>query len=133
MYKAFDTLSWDFLEKVLMAKGFPLNWIQCIRGGVLTGVSRVLINLVTGKKIILRRGLRQGDSLLPYLFILAMDFLSVWTEKLASIGLLHTPFTQCKPCLLFADDTLFIITPKRQQLQFLKIILHILGSYLGSR
>lgn len=133
IFKAFDTLSWEFLAQIMRARGFSERWIQCITRAVLTGSSKVLLNSTAGKKIILRRGVRQGDPLSPYLFILAMDFLSRWTEKLTSLGLLQVPFQGCKPCLLFADDTLFMIRPIPQQLQFLKIILHMYGELSGLR
>lgn len=131
IFKAFDTLSWEFLAQILQARGFPAQWILWIKHGVLQGSSRVLVNSVAGKKILLRRGLRQGDPLSPYLFILAMDFLAIWTEKLVNLNMLKAPFPGCKQCILFADDTLFILQPQPQQLQFLKIILYIFHDLSG--
>ena len=74
--KAFDTLSWAFLLDVLQALGFSSrrrDWIAIL---VASASSRVLVNGVPGPKIIHRRGVRQGDSLSPLLFVLAMDCLN---------------------------------------------------------
>lgn len=43
-------------------------------GAVTQGTTRVILNGVAGKKIVLKRGLRQGDPLSLYLFMLVMDF-----------------------------------------------------------
>lgn len=81
--KAFDTVTWDFVLKVLEAQGFlPLfrTWIrECIStprfsvafNGELAGFFR-------GKK-----GLRQEDSISPYLFIMVMEVLSKLLERAA--------------------------------------------------
>lgn len=131
IFKAFDTLSWDFLEQILRAKGFPERWIKLVVGAIVRGSSRVIMNSVAGKKINLRRGVRQGDPMSPYLFILAMDFLAKWTNRLVQLELFQVPLPNCKPCLLFANDTLFILQPTTQQMQFLKIILNLFQKLAG--
>jgi Reverse transcriptase (RNA-dependent DNA polymerase) len=119
------------LEKVLKAKGFSTRWIVWIKKAVLQGSSQVLLNSVAGRKIWLRRGVRQGDPLSPYLFILAADFLPKWIEYLTSQHIILKPFPQCHQCLLYADDTLFIIKPEEQQINALKIILQVYGQISG--
>lgn len=131
IYKAFDTLSWQFLVQIMQVRGFPARWIGWVEGAVLNGQSKVLLNSVTGKSIILRIGLRQGDPISPHLFILAMDFLARWTTKLAQMELLKQPFPNCQSCLLFADDTLFMVQPTQQQMEFLKIVLKIFAGLSG--
>ena len=76
-----------------------------------------MINGLLGKKIILKRGVRQGDPLSPLLFIIAMDFLACYFEKLTASGAIRLPFENTKPCLLYADDALFFIKPETQQIQ----------------
>lgn len=67
----------------------------------------------------------------PYLFIMAMDFLSTWFQQLMNGGLFVPHFQDCKQCLLYADDTFFLIQPKYQQLKFLKIVLKLFGDLSG--
>lgn len=42
--KAFDTIEWEFLIKVLIARGFPRRWITWIETLLKTTTSRVIIN-----------------------------------------------------------------------------------------
>lgn len=51
-----------------------------------------MINGLLGRKIILKRGVRQGDPLSPLLFIMAIDFLARYVQKLANTGALRIPF-----------------------------------------
>jgi Reverse transcriptase (RNA-dependent DNA polymerase) len=101
--------------------------------GVLKGTSQVMLNSAVGKKIILRWGIRQGDPISPYLFILTMDFLPQWMQILAQQNIIQRPFENCQQCLLYADDTLFILKPDIQQIRVLKLILDIYGQLSGMR
>jgi Reverse transcriptase (RNA-dependent DNA polymerase) len=89
-----------------------------------------VLNSVAGRRIHLKRGARQGDPISPYLFNIVMDFLVTWVKRL---NLLQPVFPGCKSCLLYADDTLLLVKPQIQQLQFLKVILRIFGEMSGLR
>lgn len=80
--KAFDMVSWSFMEQVMTHLGFPNSWITWINNSVLQWTSQVLINGLLGKKIKLKRGVHQGDPISPSLFIVAMDFLARYLQKL---------------------------------------------------
>ncbi|GJZ21244.1 putative RNA-directed DNA polymerase, eukaryota, reverse transcriptase zinc-binding domain protein [Tanacetum coccineum] len=75
--KAFDTLSWSFLESVMCQMGFSLKWKGWILACLHSGYTSVLINGSPTPEFKLERGLRQGDPLSPLLFILAVEALNV--------------------------------------------------------
>nr|GEX54230.1 hypothetical protein [Tanacetum cinerariifolium] len=71
--KAFDSIRWDFLDLVIAKLGFAFklrSWIhRCLRNAG----SSVLINRSPTSVFKIFRGLRQGDLLSSFLFILAME------------------------------------------------------------
>ena len=73
--KAFDSISWDVLDRILEAKGFPELWRAWVRNLNLSSQTAVLLNGVPGRWIQCRRGLRQGDPLSPFLFDIVVDIL----------------------------------------------------------
>lgn len=108
--KAFDMVSWTFVVQVMSSLGFLAEWITWVKNSILQDSSQVIINGLLGKRIKLRRGVRQGDLLSPNLFIIAMDFITRYLQKLTSTGAIRLPYPQMWPCLLYADDALLVFS-----------------------
>ncbi|KAL0403885.1 UNVERIFIED_CONTAM: putative mitochondrial protein [Sesamum radiatum] len=108
--KAYDKVKWSFLEQVMVKLGFPPPFIRL----VMLCVSSVSFSFLLGGKsfgsIIPERGLRQGDPLSPYLFLLCTESFSSLLQIAEQEGRLQG-MSICRAApsishLLFADDTL---------------------------
>lgn len=74
--KSYDRISWDFIRHTL--KEFNLNpiWVNLIMNCVSNVNSSIIWNGEVLPSISVGKGLRQGDPLSPYLFVLCMENLS---------------------------------------------------------
>ena len=111
MSKAYDRIEWGFLRAILARFGFDEKWISWIMACVETVSYSFLINGSPRGRIVPSRGLRQGDPLSPYLFILCTELLAGLCEKAQQQGKLRG-IRVARGCplithLLFADDTMF--------------------------
>ena len=110
--KAFDSVNWDALKQILAARGFGDRWIRWVDSILTTSSSRILINGNPGERILSKCGLRQGDALSPYLFILVADILQQLCQKEYREGNLVHPLgvDGPLPILQYADDTLILLS-----------------------
>lgn len=79
--KAYDRVDWSFLEQTLRKMGFCEQWIIWLMGCVRSVRFAVRINGHTHSFFSPSRGLRQGDPLSPYLFLLVGEALSGMLAK----------------------------------------------------
>jgi hypothetical protein len=111
--KAHDSVDWNYLDDVMCKMSFPTLWRKWMKECVTTATAAVLVNGSPTDEFSLARGLRQGDPLSPFLFLLAAEGFHVMMEALVTNNI----FTGYKvgrdqnlsvSHLQFADDTLIL-------------------------
>jgi hypothetical protein len=116
--KAFDSVDWGALDRILKARGFGELWCSWIRAILESGRTSVLLNGVPGRWFDCKQGLRQGDPLSPYLFIIVADVLQELIAGDSSPNRLLHPLVDGLPCpvIQYADDTLLLLHAGEDQI-----------------
>ena len=129
--KAFDTLNLNFLIRTLHKFNFGPSFIQWIRTLYKNVKSCVMNNGFTTGPFTLSRGVRQGDPLSPYLFIIALETLTIKIRNDDSIKGFKIGGETTK-LSLFADDMTCFVRDKESYAS-LFAILESFGSCSGLR
>ena len=124
--KAYDNISWEFLYQAMGKMGFSSRWMSWIKWCISTASFSVLINGSLAGFFPTSRGLRQGDPLSPYIFVIGMKTLSCLLNR-ATDGnyLFGTKIADGRgeelviSHLLYADDTLLFCKADNDQLKFI--------------
>lgn len=117
--KAFDSISWEYLQKILKAFGFsPPPWIRWISNILTSSFFSILINGIPSPTFRPSRGIRQGDPLSPFLFVILAEGLGR-SIKAASLShkLRGLSFHQASVVLhqQFIDDNILFGHPSVQE------------------
>ncbi|KAA3489007.1 reverse transcriptase [Gossypium australe] len=127
MSKAYDRVEWNYLEKVMLKMGFAERWVALVMKCVSTASYAVNINGIRGRVFHPTRGLRQGDPLSPYLFLICSEGLSALIRKAVGERIIKGVKASRRgpeiSHLLFADDCLLFEESTKEQAIVLKVIL----------
>nr|GEX78650.1 RNA-directed DNA polymerase, eukaryota [Tanacetum cinerariifolium] len=85
--KAYDSIRWDFLDDVLISFGFGSKWRSWIRGSLSSGKASILVNGSPTPEFHFHRGLKHGDPLAPFLFLLIMESLHLSFSRSVEAGI----------------------------------------------
>ncbi|EOY21945.1 Uncharacterized protein TCM_014115 [Theobroma cacao] len=125
--KAFDSISWNFLDHVMGFMGFGVKWRCWIKECISTAKISILVNGSPSRQFGMERGFRQGCPLSPLLFNIAGEAFSAMLCKVESIEI-------CKGVMIgrnglslthlqYADDTIIFCDADLESLLIMKRIL----------
>ena len=110
MSKAYDCVEWVYLKRIIEKMGFSRRWINMISMCIRSVTYSIMLNGQPHGLITPTRGLRQGDSLSPYLFLLVTEGLNALFKQVVCGGEIRgvslCPVGLRISHLLFADDSL---------------------------
>lgn len=125
--KAFDSINGEYLDSTMEKMEFGNKWIAWIHGCLSSAHTSVLINGTPTKEFRMTKGVRQGDPISSFLFIIAMEGLNVamnsTVEKGVFQGIKIPGPSPIISHLFYADDALFLGEWSRSNLKNLSRIL----------
>ena len=128
MRKAYDRVEWVFLEKIMLKMGFNVRWVSTIMACIKSVSYSILLNGHPHGHIVPERGLRQGDPLSPYLFLLVTEGMHSLFKKAEENRVIRS-VSLCVngpriSYLLFADDSLVFCRATISKCVQIQSILH---------
>lgn len=127
MSKTYDRVEWVFLEKIMLKMGFAPAWIELISLCISSVRFSFNVNGYRCGDVKPSRGLRQGDPLSPYLFLLCAEGLScMLPEAEVNHAITWLKVSRHGPTvshLFFADDSLLFFRAKVNEVEVIQSIL----------
>lgn len=85
--KAFDSLEWAFIRDTLVGFNFPTKLVKVSISVITSPTISVMWNGEITAEFMPSRGIRQGDPLSPYIFVLCMERLSLLIQEKLNLKL----------------------------------------------
>ncbi|CAJ2673784.1 unnamed protein product [Trifolium pratense] len=124
--RAYDTVNWGFLEHMMVKMGFSDGWLKWMRACIFESSMSILVNGSPTEDFKVGRGLRQGDPLSPFLFLIVAEGLTGMMRRAVEIGRFKgfqvNDSIQFQ-ILQFADDTILMGTGIWDNLWSIKVLL----------
>ncbi|GKV32054.1 hypothetical protein SLEP1_g40687 [Rubroshorea leprosula] len=125
--KAFDKVSWEFLDYMMQRMGFCVIWRNWIMECLRTNLVSILVNGSPTRQFTVTRGLRQGDPLSPFLFLIIAEGLNGLVSAASQKGLLDGAEVGSRGFkvshLQYADDTILFAKAKEENVWAMKGVL----------
>ncbi|GKU88310.1 hypothetical protein SLEP1_g2593 [Rubroshorea leprosula] len=125
--KAYDCVDWSFLDWMMESFGFGTKWRGWIMECISTARISVLVNGSPTKEFEVGKGLRQGDPLSLFLFLMIAEGLQSLVQRAEKEGMMHGIEIGKKglslSLLQFADDTVIMGRADTENIRTVKDIL----------
>uniref|UniRef100_A0A2N9IN55 Reverse transcriptase domain-containing protein n=1 Tax=Fagus sylvatica TaxID=28930 RepID=A0A2N9IN55_FAGSY len=137
MSKAYDRVEWDYLRAILTKLGFHARWVSLVMECVTTVTYSVMMNGEQKGFIKPARGLRQGDPLSPYLFLICAEGLSALLRKAERDSLIQG-VSICRggprvSHLFFADDSIIFCRATMAECNAILMVLSLYENASGQK
>jgi len=134
--KAYDFMDWEYLDSVMGRMSFPTLWRKWMKECVCTATASILVNGCPIDEFALKRGLKQGDPISPFIFLIAAEGMNVMMSEAVSqslftrysVGAQHATVLSH---LQFVDDTLLLGTKSWANVRALREILTLFEAMSG--
>lgn len=135
MSKAYDRVEWKFLAAMLSKLGFKQYWVELIMRCVTSVRYQIKVNGSLTQQFSPSRGLRQGDPISPYLFVICAEGLSALlhdAERSGQIsGVKVCPNALVVSHLFFADDSVLLMKAKQEEALAMRRVLELYENCSG--
>ena len=134
--KAFDTLRWDFIIGTLKALSIPNKFIRWVHQCISSASFTISVNGSSSGVFESTNGIRQGDPISPYIFVLAMEaFSRLLLSRFESGQIGYHPMTSEVKLthLMFADDVMVFFDGSPNSLHEISDCLDDFGTWYGLR
>ncbi|GKA50750.1 RNA-directed DNA polymerase, eukaryota [Tanacetum coccineum] len=126
---SFDSVRWDYLDDVLKSFGFGDKWRGWIFGCLDSAMGSALINGSPTMEFQFHKGLKQGDPLSQFLFILVIESLHISFNRVLDADLykgisINNSLTISH--LFYANDAIFV---SKWDINNIKTIVNVLNGF----
>ncbi|KAI9156545.1 hypothetical protein LWI28_008377 [Acer negundo] len=135
MYRAYDRVEWIFVENLMCKLGFPMKWIRLVMRCISSVSYSFILNGDICGSVIPTRGLRQGDPISSYLFILCAEgfssLVNLAVERGDIQGFRCSRYGPMISHLFFVDDSLLFTKASVSNCGAIKSILGVYAAASG--